>query len=258
MLVKSELKGNFSRAANRVSLPIRSRSYELCIKADALRFSKLYKESVKCYLDSIMLDRNHQEAYWGLASSYKYLTEYKKAENILEKLIKIDENNDKYFFELGVCCLSDGRPEDAIPYLIKAIILNKENLEAQIQLAIAHELVDEPELSLMIYDKLIETNPEFLKAYYNKGAMLMGMGNFDEASKVFFKLIKRNPDYYKAHLGIAMSFDKLGRYKDAIRYYKNFLKLKQFSEDSVFATNRIAELKELLPKKNTFLRLVQG
>ena len=46
---------------------------------------------------------------------------------------------------------------------------------------------DEAELSLMIYDKLIETNPEFLKAYYNKAAMLMGMGNFKEASKTFFK-----------------------------------------------------------------------
>lgn len=29
----------------------------------------------------------------------------------------------------------------------------------------------------MIYNKLIETNPEFLKAYYNKAAMLMGMGD---------------------------------------------------------------------------------
>lgn len=256
MLVKSNVGENVSKAVNRVSLPIKTRSYELCIKADALRFSKLYKESVKCYLDSIMLDRTHQEAYLGLASSYKYLTEYKKAANILEKLIKIDDKNDKYFYELGVCCLSDGHPEEAIPHLIKAIVLNKENLEAQIQLAIAHELVDEPELSLMIYNKLIETNPEFLKAYYNKGAMLMGMGDFEEASKTFFALLKRNPDYYKAHLGIAMSFDKLGRYPEAIRYYKKFLGLKEFSEDAVFAKNRIVELKEKLPAKNNFLRIV--
>ena len=256
MLIKSNVRENIAKTVNKVTLPIKTRSYELCIKADALRFSKLYKESVKCYLDSIMLDRNHQEAYLGLASSYKYLTEYKKAVNILEKLIKIDDKNDKYFYELGVCCLSDGRPEDAIPYLIKAIVLNKENLEAQIQLAIAHELVDEPELSLMIYNKLIETNPEFLKAYYNKGAMLMGMGDFMEASRTFFQLLKRNPDYYKAYLGIAMSFDKMAKYKDAVRYYKKFLNLKKLSEDSVFAKKRIEELKEKSPKKNNFLRIV--
>ena len=102
---------------------------------------------------------------------------------------------------------------------------------------------DEADLSLMIYNKLIETNPEFLKAYYNKAAMLMGMGDFMEASRTFFQLIKRNPDYYKAYLGIAMSFDKMAKYKDAIRYYKKFLELKQFSEDAIFARNRINELR---------------
>ena len=175
---------------------------------------------------------------------------------MLNKLIELDNNNDKYYFELGICYLSDGQPADAIPHLIKAIVINKENLEAQIQLAIAHELVEETDLSLMIYNKLIETNPEFLKAYYNKAAMLMGMGNFIEASKTFFQLIKRNPDYYKAYLGIAMSFDKLEKYRDAIRYYKKFLDMKKFSEDAVFARERIKELREFCGGKENNLKLV--
>lgn len=257
MQINSNIEDNLAKAVNKVTMPKKSRSYELCVRADALRFAKLYRESVKCYLDSIMMDRSHQEAYWGLASSYKYLQEYKKAIKMLEKLIELDDKNDKYFFELGVCYLCDGRPAEAIPHLVQSIVINRENLEAQIQLAIAHELVDEEELSLMIYNKLIETNPEFLKAYYNKGAMLMGMGDFEEASKTFFQLIKRNPDYYKAYLGIAMSFDKLERYRDAIRYYKKFLALKQFSEDAVFARERIPELKELLPIRKNKLELVR-
>ena len=63
MLIKSNAEKNMSKVINRINLPARSRSYELCIKADALRFSKLYKESIKSYLDSIMLDRFHEEAY---------------------------------------------------------------------------------------------------------------------------------------------------------------------------------------------------
>ena len=256
MQINSNIEQNLAKAMNKVTLPKKSRSYELCIKADALRFAKSYRESVKFYLDSIMMDRDHQEAYWGLAISYKYLNEYKKAIKTLEKLVELDDKNDKYFFELGVCYLSDGSPTEAIPHLISAIVINKENLEAQIQLAIAHELVEEHELSLMIYNKLIETNPEFLKAYYNKAAMLMGMGNFLEASKTFFQLIKRNPDYYKAYLGIAMSFDKLGKYVDAIRYYKKFLGLKQFSEDALFARQRINDLKEYSPKRKHNFKVV--
>ena len=256
MQLNSNIEKNLAMATNTITLPKKSRSYELCVRADALRFAKSYRESVKIYLDSIMMDRNHQEAYWGLAISYKYLNEFKKAIKTFEKLVEIDAKNDKYFFELGVCYLSDGRPAEAIPHLISAIVNNKENLEAQIQLAIAHELVEEPELSLMIYNKLIETNPGFLKTYYNKAAMLMGMGNFLEASKTFFQLIKRNPDYYKAYLGIAMSFDKLEKYGDAIRYYKKFLNLKQFSEDALFARQRIGELKEFAPKRENKFTVV--
>ena len=254
MQINSNVENNLAKAMNNVTLPKKSRSYELCIKADDLRFAKSYRESIKFYLDSIMIDREQQEAYWGLASSYKYLNEYPKAIKTLRKLTELDNKNDKYFLELGICHLMNGHPAEAIPHLVQAIVNNKENLEAQIQLAIAHELVDEAELSLMIYNKLIETNPEFLKAYYNKAAMLMGMGEFEEASKTFFQLIKRNPDYYKAYLGIAMSFDKLERYGDAIRYYRKFLQLKKFSEDAIFARNRIKELKEYISetRKNSF------
>ena len=175
---------------------------------------------------------------------------------MLEKLIELDDKNDKYFLELGICYLCDGEPAQAIPHLVQAIVNNKENLEAQIQLAIAHELVDEADLSLMIYNKIIETNPEFLKAYYNKAAMLMGMGDFEEASKTFFALLKRNPDYYKAYLGIAMSFDKLEKYPDAIRYYRKFLQIKKFSEDAAFARERIKELREITFSKKNFLSVV--
>lgn len=256
MQINSNIETKLAKAMNKVTVPKRSRSYELCVKADAMRFAKLYQESVKYYLDSIMMDRDHQEAYWGLAFSYKYLEKYSKAINVLEKLVKIDDKNDKYFYELGVCHLCDGHPEKAIPHLVQSIVINKENLEAQIQLAIAHELVDEADLSLLIYNKLIETNPEFLKAYYNKAAMLMGLGDFEEASKTFFKLLKRNPDYYKAYLGIAMSFDKMGIYSSAIRYYKKFLNLKKFSEDALFARQRIKELKEYLPKRKRTLTAI--
>ena len=90
MQINSNIEKNLAKAMNTVTIPKKSRSYELCVKADALRFAKLYRESVKCYLDSIMMDREHQEAYWGLAISYKYLTEYKKAIKMLESLIVLN------------------------------------------------------------------------------------------------------------------------------------------------------------------------
>ena len=73
MQINSNIENNLAKAMTKVTAPKHSRSYELCVRADAMRFAKLYRESVKCYLDSIMMDRDHQEAYLGLATSYKYL-----------------------------------------------------------------------------------------------------------------------------------------------------------------------------------------
>ena len=53
-----------------------------------------------------------------------------------------------------------------------------------------------------------------------------------------------------------MSFDKLERYSDAIRYYKKFLELKKFSEDAIFARQRIKDLKAILPIKTKHLELI--
>ena len=112
MLIKSNTENNLAKAMNKISLPKKPQSYNLCVKADALRFAKLYKESVKVYLDAIMQDRNCVEAYSGIVESYKYLQEYSKAIKILEKLLIIDDSNDKYYYELGVCYLSCGKPEE--------------------------------------------------------------------------------------------------------------------------------------------------
>ena len=92
MQLNSNIEKNLAMATNTITLPKKSRSYELCVRADALRFAKSYRESVKIYLDSIMMDRNHQEAYWGLAISYKYLNEFKKAIKTLEKLFNLSFN----------------------------------------------------------------------------------------------------------------------------------------------------------------------
>ena len=73
------------------------------------------------------------------------------------------------------------------------------------------------------------TENPYYKTYLTLNYTLGADINYEDASKTFFQIIKRNPNYYKAYLGLAMSLDKLEHYSEAIRYYKKFLGLKQFS-----------------------------
>lgn len=230
-----------------------SAAYQLCVKADALRVAKLYQEAVGRYLNSILIDRENADSYYGLGMCYKNLNRVEKAIEAFEKAKKIREMDFSICYELGVCYLVTGEICLAIKHLVKSLKLNPKNLNAQIQLAMAHEICDEKDLALMIYQKIIETKPAYLKAYNHKSALLMSMGEYREASVILNKTLKLNPDYHRAYLGIAICFDKMGKSADALRYYKKFLGYKPNSHHALFVKTRVAELKSGIKSlKNNF------
>ena len=219
-------------------------SYVLCVQADALRSSMMFKESVSKYLRSILLNRENIEAYYGLALSYKHLKDFSKSVNTLKKALLIESENKDICYELGICLLLNGNVCEAMQYLRKAIQLDKDNLNAQVQLAIAHELCDEEDMALLIYDKINEEAPKFFQAHQHKAALLMSLEKYKEACITFSKLLKLNPKYEKAILGIGICFDKLKRFTDAIRYYRKFLNIKPKSEHFSHIMERIGKIKK--------------
>ena len=68
-------------------------SYKLCVKADALRLANLFKEAIPKYLRSILCNRNNADAYYGLALSYKGLTNYEKAIETLETALTYKDDD---------------------------------------------------------------------------------------------------------------------------------------------------------------------
>jgi len=64
-------------------------AYKLFIKADALRLANHFKESIKHYLNAILIDRKNYRTYMGLGISYKAEQKYDKAIDALEKARKL-------------------------------------------------------------------------------------------------------------------------------------------------------------------------
>ena len=117
----------------------------------------------------------------------------------------------------------------------------------------AHEIMEEPEMALMIYQRIIEKNPVFLKAYIQKAALLMQMEKFAEACEIFRAILKINPDYYRAYLGIGICFDKIGEETKAKRYYRKYLKLKPEASNSISVKHRMDSIE--LPVHENFLKV---
>ena len=220
-----------------------SKPKELCKIANELREKESYRQAISKYLSAVMLERDNAQTYFGLGICYKHLENYKKAIYYLEKSAEIKEDYDT-FFELGVCHLLEGIPCGAIKNFVRAVQMNPENPDAILQLGISHELCEEYDMALMIYQKLIENSPKYIKAYDHKSSLLMKMERYKEASFVLNKIMKLDNNYSKAYVGIGICFDKLGKKTDAQRYYRKFLSQTQDSSQYDFVMTRINKLRE--------------
>jgi len=223
-------------------------------RAESLRNAGQYKESVLCYLQSIMFERNNHKSYIGLAQSYKYLNDFDKAIKNLQKSISLNSDDYEAYYEMGICYLLKSMPEKAIQCFKKSIAIDNTQLDVQLQLALAHELVD---MALMIYNKIIDEHPEYLKAHSHKAALFICQGKFVEAGKIFFDILKKNPDFHRAYFGLAVCYDNLKKISLAKRFYSKFLRIKPNSSHADYAKTRL----ELLNKnsssfKSEYLSLV--
>lgn len=225
-------------------------------KADMLRNSGKYKESVSCYLQSIMFNRNDYHSYIGLAQSYKFLNDYDKAIKILKKSIELKPENYLAYYELGICYLLKSKPEEAIQCFQKSISLDKNQLDVQLQLALAHEIVEEQDMALIIYNKIIEEHPEYIKAHSHKAALYICQGKYLEASKIFFDILSKNSAFHRAYFGLAVCFDNMKKISEAKRFYSKFLRIKPNSSHADYAKERLGILSKNNTEKVTYMSLV--
>lgn len=213
-------------------------------KADKLREQSMYKEAVSIYLNAILVDRKDVNSYYGLGLCYKFLGNYAKAIKTFEKAAELKPDFYEVFYEMGVCHLLEGIPCGAIKNFVCAIKINPENPSAILQLGIAHETCEEEDMALMIYQKLIENSPNYVKAYEYKSRLLMKLNRYKDACAVLIDLIKIVPSYTQAYLGIATCLEKTGNKSDALRYYRKFINFRPQLNQAQFAKTRLSNLKK--------------
>lgn len=229
----------------------------LCEEARELRQNNNPKMAVKQYLTSILIKRDNLEAYKGLSLTYKKLKDYEKAIGCLLKAKEMAQFDAAIYYELGLNYLLNAQPPEASKHLRRAIRLNNKNYNAQIQLAISHEMMNEPEIALKIYQKIIEEKPSFMPAYNHKAGLYMSGGDFNNSLNVFKRMLEVNPQYYRAYLGLGICFDKSGYPSKALTYYKKFISFCPNSRSSKHIKNRINFLSESVKCKISFLKLVK-
>jgi tetratricopeptide (TPR) repeat protein len=111
-------------------------------------------------------------------------------------------------------------------------------------------------MALMIYQKIIETNPDYIRAYIQKATLYMHLEDYLNCAKIFKKVLKFNSEYYRAYLAIGICYEKLGNIQGARRFYKKYLKYSKDVENIKEVSLRIKELNGKIKKEVNNLKLL--
>lgn len=93
----------------------------------------------------------------------------------------------------------------------------EEERTAQNWLLIGNILQDQGKIdeAIFMYNKSIQTDENFYKAYYNLGNIYLQDGRPNMAIEQYKKVIKLKPEYAYAHYNLGCAYIKLGKYSKA-------------------------------------------
>ena len=224
------------------SNPVKKDKNFFCSLGDNHMLKNEYRKAVKEYLVSLMIDKNNIPACMGASKAYKNLKEYDKAIKHLKNARNIYGFNSEIYYELGLNYLLNADNANAQKNFIRTIKLEPNNKNAQVKLALTHELSGEEDMAILVYETIIEKYPYYIPAQSSLASLYIEREEYKKAIALFKKILKINEEYYRAYLGLGLCFDKIGKYIYAVRFYKKYIAQKPHSQTAKSLVGRIYEI----------------
>lgn len=128
------------------------------------------------------------------------------------------------WYERG-SAIAVSRPKDAIEALNEAIKLNPQFAKAYYDRGLAYANLHNYQQEINDYNKAIELDPEYADPYGSRGMRYADLGNYQQAIKDYSKVIELNPRDPMAYCYRGIAYSKLGNSKQAIKDYGEAIKI---------------------------------
>lgn len=153
----------------------------------------------------------------------------------------------KYYLNKGIQETNEGKFDEALHSLSRAVGLNPENANAYFSLAIVYHNMNELSAAYDNYSKAIEANPKMIDAYFNRAQTILAEENPGEirlnmALNDFQKAGELDSKFIDAFYYSAVVQKKLKDYKGAL---KNLDKVLAIDPQAVYSR----ALKKLIEQK---------
>lgn len=129
--------------------------------------------------------QEHESDPASLGTYYLSLSEFEKAAQVLEGVVKDDPHNPLYLWELAQAYESLDRREEALTHLLTATQLEPSNATYLLGLANCLFFLGRPQEAANPYFRVTQLNPKHVSAHGMLGVCLFNLGLWKEASMLF-------------------------------------------------------------------------
>lgn len=131
------------------------------------------------------------------------------------------EHDYKFYLDKGISETNEGKFDEALHSLDRAIALNPDDAMPYFSMAIVFHNINELESAYENYTKAIKLNPKMIDAYYNRAQSMLadkdaGKEKLKEALDDLKKAIELDPKFIDALYYSAVVKKMLGEYESAI------------------------------------------
>jgi tetratricopeptide (TPR) repeat protein len=162
---------------------------------------------------------------------YKYLYnlslragDYEKSEEIMKEIVNVEPQSSNNWVMYGNILAQKGKTDEAKKAYLKAIELDKENIDAYYQMAVL--VSSNAEESIKYFNKIIEIDASYKADVYYNIAVIYSMNKNEKKMIDYLNMaIKEDPSSLKPYYFLALYYEDKKNIPKAIETYKKILEI---------------------------------
>ena len=219
-------------------------------------YSGLRKDSLAAqqYLKAVRLRPKNPDFWFYMGESLRKMRRADSAIVCFREAMRLDPSQSIYVGQLGYAYVQLKRYGDAVEAYRKAISLEPDNVQFYRNLAIAYERLDSIDAAAAAYmDALQALEPaQFADLFNQVGHIRYRAHDYVLAGEAYQRALTFDPDNHDTIFFLALVLDQTNDYPNALRRYREFLRLVPATDSLTMRTNvartRVEGLTKMLSK----------
>jgi cytochrome c-type biogenesis protein CcmH/NrfG len=173
-----------------------------------------FTDAAAAFKQALAKDPTLLAAKINLAIAYLYVPDIPAAKQAAEEALKAAPDAPQPNYLLALIARSEGRAEEALPYIRKVLEKDPKDLGANVTLGQVYLQMRQFEDAVAVFRVAVAAEPYNVSAAYNLGVALTRSGKKEEAQEAMARFQKLRDSAYKSALG--SNYMEQGKYAEAL------------------------------------------